>query len=43
VQEAFAAMGAIEFAAVDGAALLENDAGWRRNSIRRMRLRDVAS
>ena len=43
VQEAFAAMGAIEFAAVDGGALLENDARVADEFDTRMRLRDVAS
>jgi hypothetical protein len=43
VQEAFAAMGAIEFAAVDGGALLENDARVAEEFDTRMRLRDVAS
>ena len=43
VREAFAAMGAIEFAAVDAGALLENDARVADEFDTRMRLRDVAS
>ena len=43
VQEAFAAMGAIEFAAVDAGALLENDARVADEFDTRMRLRDVTS
>src|SRR6266446_621730 len=43
VQEAFGAMGAIEFAKVDGGALLENDARVAEEFDTRMRLRDVAS
>jgi len=43
VQEAFAAMGAIEFAAVDAGALLDNDARVADEFDARMRLRDVAS
>jgi hypothetical protein len=43
VQEAFAAMGAIEFAAVDAGALLENDARVADEFDTRMRPRDVAS
>jgi len=43
VQEAFAAMGAIEFAAVDAEALLENDARVADEFDTRMRLRDVTS
>jgi hypothetical protein len=41
VQEAFAAMGAIEFAQTDAAALLENDARVAEEFDARMRLRDV--
>jgi hypothetical protein len=41
VQEAFAAMGAIEFAKVDAAALLENDARVAEEFDARTRLRDV--
>ena len=42
VQEAFAAMGAIEFATVDAGALLENDARVADEFDARTRLRDVA-
>ncbi|HEX9533869.1 MAG TPA: diiron oxygenase, partial [Stellaceae bacterium] len=41
VQEAFAAMGAIEFAKVDAGALLENDARVAEDFDARTRLRDV--
>jgi hypothetical protein len=41
VQEAFAAMGAIEFAKVDAAALLENDARVAEGFDARTRLHDV--
>jgi para-aminobenzoate N-oxygenase AurF len=41
VQEAFAAMGAIEFAAVDAGALLENDARVADEFDTRLRLRDA--
>jgi hypothetical protein len=40
VQEAFAAMGAIDFASVDAAALLENDARVADEFDARLRLRD---
>jgi len=43
VQEAFAAMGAIEFASVDAGALLENDARVAEDFDTRMRARDAAS
>src|SRR5438552_14504537 len=43
VQEAFAAMGAIEFAAVDDVGLLENDARVAEEFDSRMRLRDIAA
>ncbi len=43
VQEAFAAMGAIEFADVDAAALLENDARVADEFDAKARLRDVAA
>ncbi len=43
VQEAFAAMGAIEFAAVDAAALLANDARVAEEFDARTRLRDAAA
>ena len=42
VQEAFAAMGAMEFAAVDAAALLDNDARVADEFDARLRLRDAA-
>jgi para-aminobenzoate N-oxygenase AurF len=43
VQEAFAAMGAIEFAQTDAAALLENDARVAEEFDARARLRDAAA
>jgi hypothetical protein len=43
VQEAFAAMGAIEFADVDAGALLDNDARVADEFDARLRLRDVAN
>ena len=43
MQEAFAAMGAIEFASVDAGALLENDARVAEDFDTRMRARDAAS
>jgi hypothetical protein len=43
VQEAFAAMGAIEFAGVDAAALLDNDARVADEFDARLRLRDVTN
>jgi hypothetical protein len=43
VQEAFAAMGAIEFASVDAGTLLENDARVAEEFDARSQLRDVAS
>ena len=42
VQEAFAAMGAIEFAQVDAGALLENDARVAEEFDAGLRLRDAA-
>jgi len=41
VQEAFAAMGAIEFATVDAEALLDNDARVADEFDARVRLRDA--
>jgi hypothetical protein len=41
VQEAFAAMGAIEFAQTDAAALLDNDARVAEEFDARLRLRDA--
>ena len=43
VQEAFAAMGAIEFAQTDAAALLENDERVAEEFDARARLRDAAA
>jgi len=41
VQQAFAAMGAMEFAGVDAAALLDNDARVADQFDARLRLRDA--
>jgi hypothetical protein len=42
VQQAFAAMGAIEFARVDASALLENDAQVAEDFDAGLRMRDAA-
>jgi hypothetical protein len=43
VQEAFAAMGAIEFAKIDAAALLDNDARVAEDFDAKMRLKDASA